>query len=204
MHQALRRRWAPKVARGQVQCWRCRRLHGARVHPLQSLHAFGKQAMPKVLAAAKKFGVDVAEANAAASFSSTRSPQHTQFIGAHSHTHSTRGDHATFKTHTHAHIHAGDSDHEHSHDADTLAAANAAVATSESELVPESLADDDWMREARLRVLRIQNEVALMECSPEVRERIKHQEVLAEYRRTCARFEKEYGPIAQPTKGQTR
>jgi HK97 family phage prohead protease len=112
--------------------------------------AFSKEALPAVLKAAKKFGVHVSEANAAAMLSEVRSPLHAKFQGTHSHRHPAFGSQGGDATHSHEHVHGGDSGHQHHDDGSD----NDDVST-ETMGTTSSLALDDWDFEARVRIARL-------------------------------------------------
>jgi hypothetical protein len=138
--------------------------------------AFGKEAMPKVKAAAKKFGVTIAESKAllpnydtearariailraggTASLSS-RSPLHGKLATTHSHSHPANGSKGSWRTHTHTHTHGangtGDANHVHVHDTGAI---NADVASSSgTDAMPGANALHDADLEARLTILRL-------------------------------------------------
>ena len=115
--------------------------------------AFGDKAMPAVLRAAKKFGIQVSQANAEATLLELRSPLHHKFLGTHTHSHPAFGSQGGDKSHSHEHTHSGDADH--SHHGDSLADVADADTVSDSIDDPSSLSEaiDDY--EIRVRILRL-------------------------------------------------
>ena len=75
--------------------------------------AFGAQALPKVLKAAKQFNIKASEANAAAFGGEYRAPLHEKVSGKHTHRHPTFGSQGGDKTHSHEHFHDNDASHSH-------------------------------------------------------------------------------------------
>jgi len=113
---------------------------------------FGPKAMPKILAAAKKFGIDVAQANAAAPLPSSRSPLHSKARTRHTHSHPANGASGSWQTHTHAHDHHDDASHDHHDDG----AVNADVSDDSTDPPSaEMLSLPNYEVEARIRILRL-------------------------------------------------
>ncbi|MGP8180847.1 MAG: HK97 family phage prohead protease [Acidimicrobiales bacterium] len=76
---------------------------------------FGAKAMPKILAAAKKFGVDAAESKALLEGDTEYRADHEPFTGTHTHAHPAMGSQGDDDSHEHEHSHDGDADHDHPH-----------------------------------------------------------------------------------------
>ena len=97
-----------------------------------------KKAMPAIKAAAKKFGIEVSEEDAAPHDHEHRAAAiHPPFDGSHSHAHPANGSQGGDESHTHEHSHSNDSDHGHAHD-DQLSKVPAVAIRGELRNVPES------------------------------------------------------------------
>jgi len=142
--------------------------------------AFGKQALPAVLKAAKKFGINAAQANAGTFNGEYRSPLHPNFTGSHSHRHPANGSQGGDKSHHHQHDHDGNSSHDH-HAAGVLDIADA-DAGSDSTDRPNSdqlskFEDYDY----RLRIARLR-----IEPPPSTRERAERRRKMADVERVLS------------------
>ncbi len=71
-----------------------------------------EKALPKIKAAAKKFGIDAGEQKSASDPTEWR---HAAFSGTHSHPHSAFGSQGDDDEHSHEHSHDGDAEHDHAH-----------------------------------------------------------------------------------------